>query len=140
MVKVVTCNDGVTAIAMSALKAQQARIRIISENIANADSTGRLPGSTPYQRQSVVFEVAETEGGQGVRLKGVEPDTSPFGKVYKPGDPAADAAGYVLTSNVNGSIETLDLKEATRAYNANLNMIESQDAMEKGILKIIKKV
>jgi flagellar basal-body rod protein FlgC len=125
--------------AISALRAQQARMRVIAENVANSDSTARTPGGEPYRRQIPVFEVAETEGGQGVRMKGVVPDMSPFGKLYSPGNPAADKAGYVLTPNVNGLIESLDKKEAIRAYEANLSVLDNQDATEKSTLALLRK-
>ena len=139
MSKIETGGDGASAMAMSALKAQQARMRVIAENVANSDSTALTPGGEPYRRQIPVFEVAETEGGQGVRMKGVVPDMSPFGKLYAPGHPAADKAGYVLTPNVNGLIESLDMKEAIRAYEANLSVLENQDAMDKSTLGLLQR-
>lgn len=112
-------------------------MRIIAENIANSDSTAQTPGGEPYRRQVPVFEPIETGAGQGVRLKEIQLDPSPFGKSYSPGSPAADAAGYVLMPNVNGLIEGLDMKQAMRAYEANLNVIETQDAMDKRTLSIL---
>ena len=131
--------DGVAAIALSALRAQQARMRIIAENLANSGSTSSTPGGQPYRRQAPVFQVTKVEGGNGVRMKGVAPDMSPFGKDYAPGHPGADAAGYVLLPNVNGLIEGLDMKQAMRSYEANLNVLETQDAMETSTLSLLKK-
>lgn len=139
MVKVNSTGDGAGAIAASALRAQQARMRIIAENMANSDSTAATPGGEPYRRQIPVFQVAPVEGGEGVRMKGVRPDMSAFGKTYAPGNPAADASGYVLTPNVNGLVEGLDMKNAMRAYEANLNVLETQDAMEKSALSLLKR-
>lgn len=131
--------DDVSAIALSGLRAQQARMRIIAENLANSSSTSQTPGGQPYRRQVPVFEVERTAAGEGVRMKGVKPDPSSFGREYKPGHPAADAAGYVLTPNVDGLVEALDMKQAMRAYGANLNVLENQDAMEKSTLSLLKK-
>lgn len=133
-------GTGAQAIAASALRAQQARMRVIAENIANSDSTGQTPRSEPYRRQVPVFSVSQTEdGGQGVAMRRVEADPAPFPKSYDPGHPAADAQGYVMLPNVNGLIEGLDMKAAQRAYEANLNMVENLDAMEKATLNILKR-
>ena len=139
MSKIDNGGDGTSAIAISALKAQQARMRIIAENMANSQSVASTPGGEPYRRQVPVFAVAETAGGEGVRMKGVKPDPSPFGKEYAPGNPAANAAGYVLLPNVDGLVEAMDMKNAQRAYEANMNVLETQDEMEKRTLSLIQK-
>ena len=131
--------DGISGIAASALKAEQARMRIIAENIANASSTASTPGGQPYRRQVPVFQVVKVEGGDGVRMSGVKPDLSAFSKAYQPGHPAADATGYVLLPNVDGLVEAMDMKSAMRAYEANLNVLETQDAMEKRTLDLLKR-
>ena len=128
------------AVSTSALRAQQARMRIIAENIANADSGATAPGADPYQRQVPVFEPQVTEqGGRGVHLARVQPDTSSFHVEYQPGAPGADAKGYVKMPNVDALTEAMDMKEAQRAYDANLNMIETARAMQMRTLDIIKK-
>ena len=127
------------AIAATALRAQQARMRVIAENMANANSVSRQPGGDPYRRQVPVFTPIRTDGGQGVRVARVEPDRKDFRNVYDPGHPSADAAGYVKLPNVDTLIETLDMKEAQRAYEANLNVIETARAMEQRTLDILKK-
>ncbi|NQE64323.1 flagellar basal body rod protein FlgC [Caulobacter sp. RHG1] len=132
-------DGGGAAIAASALRAQQGRMRVIAENIANANSTGSTPGSEPYRRQIPVFEVKDLGDGQGVEMSRVRPDPSPFSKAYEPGHPAANAAGYVLTPNVNGLAESLDMKQAMRSYEANLNVLENLDAMEKSTLSLLDK-
>lgn len=133
-------GEGVSGVALSALKAQQARMRIIAENMANSASTANVPGGQPYRRQAAVFEVAKTEDGAvGVRMKAAAPDPSPFHKDFNPGHPAADAAGYVLTPNVDGLVEALDMKQAMRAYEANMNVLENQDAVEKSTLSLLRK-
>jgi flagellar basal-body rod protein FlgC len=128
------------AIASSALRAQQARMRIIAENIANANSTARTPGGDPYQRQVPVFKPTTIDGGgEGVSMARVEPDRTAFKSEYDPGNPAADARGYVKMPNVDSLVEALDMKEAQRAYEANLNVIETARSMESRTLDILRK-
>jgi flagellar basal-body rod protein FlgC len=127
------------SIAASALRAQQARMRIIAENLANADSTSRTAGGDPYRRQAAVFEPTKVAGGKGVRMSKVEPDQSDFRQEYDPGHPSADAKGYVKLPNVNSLVEAMDMREAQRAYEANLNVIETARAMEMRTLDLLKK-
>jgi flagellar basal-body rod protein FlgC len=126
-------------IAASALRAQQARMRVIAENLANANSTARTPGGDPYRRQVPVFRPEKTEAGMGVKVARVEPDRSEFKVEYEPGHPSADAKGYVKTPNVDSLIEALDMREAQRAYEANLNVIETSRAMEMRTLDLLKR-
>jgi flagellar basal-body rod protein FlgC len=131
---------GVTqAIAASALKAQQARMRIIAENLANADSTSKTAGGDPYRRQAPVFEPTRIAGAQGVRMSKVEPDPTEFKTEYEPGHPSADAQGYVKLPNVNSLVEALDMRQAQRAYEANLNVIETTRAMQMRTLDLLRK-
>lgn len=133
-------EGGVPAIAAMALKAQQARMRIIAENIANASSTGRTAGSEPYRRQVPMFQPLKLEdGSKSVQMVRVQADPSAFKQEYDPGHPAANAQGYVQLPNVDTLIEALDMKQAQRAYEANLNVLENQDAMEKRTLDLIKR-
>lgn len=127
------------AIAASALRAQQQRMRIIAENMANANSTSRTPGGDPYRRQAPVFEPTRVAGGQGVKMTRVEPDTSEFKSEYEPGHPSADAKGYVRMPNVSTLVESMDMRDAQRAYEANLNVIETARAMEMRTLDLLKK-
>lgn len=127
------------AIAASALRAQQARMRIIAENLANANSTSRVAGGDPYRRQAPVFEPTRVNGAQGVRMARVEPDQTAFRTEYNPGHPSADAQGYVKLPNVNTLVEAMDMREAQRAYEANLNVIETARAMETRTLDLLKK-
>lgn len=127
------------AIATSALRDQQARMRVIAENIANANSTSKTAGGDPYRRQIPVFEPAKVDGAQGVRMSKVEPDQKPFKTAYEPGNPSADAQGYVKLPNVDSLVEALDMKEAQRAYEANLNVIETARAMDGRVLDLLKK-
>jgi flagellar basal-body rod protein FlgC len=127
------------AVAASALKAQQARMRVIAENLANASSTAKTPGGDPYRRQVPVFRPVQVEGGQGVRMVKVEPDRSDFKSEYEPGHPSADAKGYVKMPNVDPLVEALDMREAQRAYEANLNVIETARAMDNRTLDLLRK-
>lgn len=127
------------AIAVSALRAQQGRMRIIAENLANASSTSRTKGGKPYQRQEPVFEPTPVDGGVGVRMTRVRPDPTPFKTTYDPGNPAADAKGEVKLPNVDPLIEALDMREAQRAYDANLNVIETARNMDMRTLDLLKK-
>jgi len=133
-------SDAAVSIANSALRAQQQRMRVIAENIANSDSTATTPGGDPYQRQVPVFEPHTTDdGGQGVRMAGVRADTAAFHSEYNPSAPGADAKGYLKTSNVDPLTEAMDLKEAQRAYESNLNVIQAMNSIEMRTLDIIKK-
>ncbi|WP_374575736.1 flagellar basal body rod protein FlgC [Phenylobacterium sp.] len=127
------------AVAGSALRAQQARMRIIAENLANADSTARTAGGDPYRRQIPVFAPAKVDGAEGVRMARVETDKSDFKSDYEPGHPGADAQGYVKMPNVDPLVEALDMREAQRAYEANLNVIETTRNMQMRTLDLLKK-
>jgi flagellar basal-body rod protein FlgC len=127
------------AVAASALKAQQSRMRVIAENIANADSTARAPGGDPYRRRVPVFETAKIAGASGVEISKVEPVEGDFKLEYDPSHPAADANGYVKLPNVDTLIEAMDMREAQRAYEANLNVVETARAMETRILDLLKR-
>ncbi len=127
------------AVAASALKAQQSRMRVIAENLANADSTAQTPGGDPYRRQVPVFEPTTVAGAKGVRMTRVVADETQFGSEYAPGHPGADAQGYVKLPNVNPLTEALDMRDTQRAYQANLSVIETARAMDQSVLSIIKK-
>ena len=127
------------AVASTALRAQQSRMRIIAENIANAESTAQTAGGTPYRRQIPVFEARNVDGATGVALAQVKPDQSDFNMDYDPSHPAANADGYVMRPNVNTLVEAMDMREAQRAYEANLNVIETARSMESRTLDILKR-
>jgi len=128
------------AVAASALRAQQARMRVIAENMANADSTSATAGGDPYRRQVPVFAPTKVAGGvRGVALSRVASDQSDFRTEYSPGHPSADARGYVKLPNVDPLIEALDMREAQRAYEANLSVIETARAMDASTLDLLKK-
>ena len=127
------------AVATSALKAEQSRMRIIAENLANADSTSQTPGGDPYRRQIPVFAPHAVAGAKGVAMTRVVADETQFGSEYAPGHPAADAQGYVKLPNVNPMMEAIDMRTAQRAYQANLSVIETAQAMDTATLSIIQK-
>jgi flagellar basal-body rod protein FlgC len=127
------------SIAASALRAEQGRMRIIAENIANANSTSRTAGGDPYRRQVPIFRPVNVDGGQGVKMVRVDPDRSAFKSEYDPGHPSADTKGYVKMPNVDPLVEALDMREAQRAYEANLNVIETARAMDNRTLDLLRK-
>ena len=127
------------AVATSGLKAEQSRMRVIAENLANADSTSNTPGGDPYRRQVPVFTPTTVDGAKGVAMTQVVADQTQFGSEYAPGHPAADPKGYVKLPNVNPMMEALDMRNAQRAYQANLSVIETAAEMDNSTLSIIKK-
>lgn len=132
-------NDSMK-IAASGMRAQSDRLRIIAENIANADSAGNTAGSQPYRRKMVVFKnVLDKELGiETVKVAKRTTDKSEFVKRYEPSHPAADAQGYVNYPNVNTMVEAVDMKEARRAYEANLGVVEVSKAMLARTLDLLR--
>lgn len=112
-------------IAATGMHAQTARMRVIAENLANADSAGKTPTEEPYRRRIPTFEAVmdEAAGGKIVQMGRVAYDMSDFESRFEPGHPAADERGYVRYPNVNSLIETMDMREAQRTYEANLNVV-----------------
>ena len=127
-------------IAVSGMKAQSERLRIISENMANADSIGIRPGEDPYRRQVVTFKdyIDKETGAKMVTVAKLVPDESQFPLKYDPNHPAANAEGYVAMPNVNPLIEMMDLKEAQRSYDANLSMMQTARDMNSKVLDLLK--
>lgn len=127
-------------IAVSGMKAQAERLRVISENMANADSVGVRPGEDPYRRQVVTFKnyIDKETGAQMVKVDKVVPDKSEFQMKYMPNHPAANERGYVAMPNVNPLIEMMDMKEAQRSYEANMSMMQTARDMNSSILDVLK--
>jgi flagellar basal-body rod protein FlgC len=127
-------------IAASGLRAQSGRMQVISQNVANADSTPTQPGGDPYRRQIATFqtEMDRTLGARVVKLGQTRTDPSDFLVKNQPGHPAADASGDVKYPNVNPLVEMTDLRDAHRSYSANLNVINATRAMIQRTLDILK--
>ena len=127
-------------IATSALRAQSGRMRVISENIANADSTAATAGGDPYRRKVPTFSSAldRTLDAQVVTLGKIRPDQTAFRIKHEPSNPAADAAGNVKYPNVNPLVEMTDMRDAQRSYEANLNIIHATRTMIQRTLDILK--
>jgi flagellar basal-body rod protein FlgC len=127
-------------IATSGLRAQAGRMRVISENIANADSTAQTAGGDPYRRKVPTFssELDRSLDAKLVSLGKIKPDPSAFRVKHDPGNPAADAAGNVKYPNVNPLVEMTDMRDAQRSYEANLNIISATRRMIQRTLDILK--
>jgi flagellar basal-body rod protein FlgC len=128
------------SIATSGLRAQAGRMRVISENIANADSTAKTAGGDPYRRKIPTFssELDRTIESRVVTLGKIKTDTSDFRVKHEPGNPAADPNGNVKYPNVNSLVEMTDMREAQRSYEANLNIISATRRMIQRTLDILK--
>lgn len=118
--------QSILKIGASGLEAQSVRMRILSENIANAQSTGNTPGADPYTRKTITFEsqLEEAENLAGVRVSSIDNVSTPFRLEHMPGHPAADEKGYVKLPNVDVMTEVADMREANRSYEANLQVIK----------------
>ena len=127
-------------IATSGLRAQSGRMRVISENIANAESTAQSAGGDPYRRKIPTFVSAldHTLDAKLVNLGKIAPDQSAFRTKYEPANPAADQTGYVKYPNVNPMVEMTDMRDAQRSYEANLNIITATRRMIQRTLDILK--
>ena len=118
-------------VGASGLRAQSLRLRIVSENLANAHSTGDSPGATAFRRKTVSFqtELDRATGASTVAVSRIGTDNSPFRAEYDPSHPAADESGYVKLPNVSTIIEMADMREASRSYEANLQVIRQSREM-----------
>ena len=127
-------------IAATGLRAQAGRMRIISENIANADSTASSPGADPYRRKIATFttEFDRAVGADVVQLGKPVTDNSDLQLKYEPGHPAADKNGNVKYPNVNALVEMTDMRDAQRSYQANVNVITATRAMLQRTIDILK--
>jgi len=118
-------------ISAAGMQSQGTRLRVISENIANADSLAQTPDGDPYRRKTVTFRntLDRALAANTVRVHRILPDRSEFAKKYDPTHPAADGDGYVQVPNVKPLVEMMDMREAQRSYEANLNVIEVSKRM-----------
>jgi flagellar basal-body rod protein FlgC len=127
-------------IAGSGMEVQSTRLRVISENVANAESTGMTPGANPYARKTISFEneMDRASGVQTVHIRRIGVDDQPFRIELDPGNPAADEKGFVKLPNVNLLVELADMREANRSYEANLQVVKQSGdltSMTIGLLK-----
>ncbi|MCK8782767.1 flagellar basal body rod protein FlgC [Roseomonas sp. NAR14] len=118
-------------ISAAGMQAQTTRLRVVAENLANADSTGGSAGADPYRRKTVTFEnrLDRAIGASTVRVRRVGVDRSEFPTRYDPSHPAADARGYVRMPNLDTVSETMDMREAQDTYSANLAVLETSRGM-----------
>jgi flagellar basal-body rod protein FlgC len=125
--------DIVKALKISAagMRAQGTRLRVLAENIVNAESSADTPGAQPYRRKMVSFENAldRASGLRLIRVNKVVEDNSEFGKRYDPHHPAADGDGYVQVPNVTPLLEMMDFREAQRSYEANMSVLRVSRSM-----------
>jgi flagellar basal-body rod protein FlgC len=135
-------DDLFSSLKLSAagMKAQGTRLRVISENIANADSLPTEPGQNPYRRKHITFKnVMNREIGMPVvKVDKIRADRGEFQRRFDPNHPAADAQGYVLAPNVNSLVEMMDMREASRSYEANLSAIRTARTMMQGTIDILR--
>ncbi|MGD9922384.1 MAG: flagellar basal body rod protein FlgC [Pseudorhodoplanes sp.] len=128
------------AIAASGLRAQAGRMRVIAENLANADSTSHNAGSEPYRRKIPTFrsEFDRSLEARMVSLGRLHTDQTAFQTKHQPGHPAADGTGHVKYPNVNPLVEVTDMREAQRSYEANINVIGATRRMLQRTIDILK--
>lgn len=124
----------------SGMKAQSARIKVIAENLANAESGPTVKGGDPYRRKTVAFktQLDRATGANKVAIATVGKDNAPFRMKYDPANPVADEQGYIQMPNVHALIELSDMREAQRSYEANVSMIETSRSMIRSTLELLK--
>ncbi len=129
-----------TSIAGAGLEAQSVRLRVVSENLANAQSVGKTPGADPYRRKTVVFasEFDRALGAASVQVRSIGTDQSPFRVEHDPSNPVADQNGNVKLPNVNMLVEMADMREASRSYEADLQMVKESRSMANQILDLLR--
>ena len=127
-------------IATAGMRAQARRTRIISENLANAESVASKAGGDPYRRKVVVFQnvLDGTSGAKLVSAEKIVEDKTPFDLKYDPTHPMADSRGYIKKPNVNPLVELMDMREAQRSYEANLNVLKTTRQLSQQTLELLK--
>ena len=127
-------------VAASGLTAQSERLRVVSENLANAQSTGQTPGSDPYRRKTISFAATldRPTGTSTVEVADIGRDTTAFPIEYQPGNQAANDAGYVKMPNVNVLVEMADMREANRSYEANLQTIKQARDLISSTIELLR--
>ena len=132
--------ESALSIAASGMRAQGFRLKVVAQNIANASSTADRTGGEPYRRKMVTFaNVLDRElDAKLVEIKKVKEDPSQFSLVYDPNHPSANDDGFVEMPNVNALVEMMDMREAQRSYEANLNMIESSKQLMSRTIGLLR--
>ncbi len=127
-------------VSFAGMNAQGTRLRVIAENLANADSTAQTPGGEPYRRKVVTFQsvLDKNVGATTVKVAHIKPSGGDFQRRYDPANPGADAEGYVLTPNVNPLLELMDMHEAQRSYQANLDTIDAAKTMISRTIDLLR--
>lgn len=127
-------------ISASGMRAQGERLKVIAENLANAESLAKTPGGDPYRRKVVSFksELDRATGANVVQAQKPKTDRSDFELKYDPGHPSANADGYVKMPNVKTIIEMADMREAQRSYEANLNVVDSAKQMLNRTIDLLR--
>ncbi len=130
----------ITSIAASGMRAQGERLKVVSENVANASSTGTTPGADPYRRKTISFEemMDRDSGATMVGIGQIGRDQSEFTLLHDPAHPAADEHGMVKMPNVNSLLEMSNMREASRSYEANMNMFDAGRRMRSQMLDLLK--
>ena len=128
-------------IAAAGLRAQSGRMRIIAENLANADSVSATGNGEPYRRRipTMTSEFDRELNATVVRLGEPVPDQADFRMNYDPGNPSADKQGYVRLPNVNALVEMMDMRDAQRSYEANLQVMEGARAMLTRTIDLLRR-
>ncbi len=128
------------AVSAAGMKVQGTRLKVIAENLANANTTAETPGDLPYRRKVVTFQNAldRQAGIETVRVAKIDVDKKDFERRYDPSHPSADSDGYVLLPNVNSVVEAMDMREAQRTYEANLSAIDSARQMLSRTIDILR--
>lgn len=132
-------NDAMQ-VAAAGMKVQGTRLRLVAQNLANANSTGLAPGDDPYRRQTITFKnvLDRKLGVEIVKVARTGVDPSAFPLHYEPGHPAADSDGYVQKPNVSSLLEMADLREAQRSFEANLNTLSMARSMIQRTLDLLR--
>lgn len=127
-------------ISAAGMAAETGRLRVIAENLANQNTTGSTPGAAPYRRKTITFtdRMDRALGVQTVQIARIGRDPAAFPLRYDPGHPAADARGYVRVPNVNSFVELMDMREASRSYDANLAVLQTTRGMLERTIALLK--
>ena len=127
-------------ISGTGLQSQAERMRVVSENLANAQSTGNAPGADAFQRKLMIFNAKPVDDSdfQGVNIARIMRDTSAFRMEHEPSHPAADSLGQVKYPNVNPLIELADMREASRSYEANLQVMKQARQMIQMTIDLLR--